>query len=161
MGAAFDAEGGKSGWWRRLAWDAPSPTILGMPDHSSTALVHPDHVRCLSVNECAAVQTFPASVDFAGTSRSQYQQIGNAVPPLLAEHMAEQLGRWLEGERTPRPPAPAWRKASANRRIGVHGWATPSPRGARFEIIVKIRPDHVWAEVKKPRQAELPLAAAV
>ena len=41
MGAAFNAEGGKSGWWRRLDWDSPAPTILGMPDHSSTALVHP------------------------------------------------------------------------------------------------------------------------
>jgi DNA (cytosine-5)-methyltransferase 1 len=41
MGAAYLATGGKSGWWRRLAWDEPAPTILGMPDHSSTALVHP------------------------------------------------------------------------------------------------------------------------
>src|SRR5262249_33982069 len=73
MGAAFTAEGGKSGWWRRLAWGLPAPTILGMPDHSSTALIHPDEVRCLSVNECAAVQTF-RGVRFAGTSRSQYQQ---------------------------------------------------------------------------------------
>jgi len=39
MGAAYVAEGGKSGWWRRLSWDLPAPTILGMPDHSSTALV--------------------------------------------------------------------------------------------------------------------------
>ena len=70
MGAAYYAEGGKSGWWRRLSWDSPAPTILGMPDHSSTALIHPDEVRCLSVNECAAIQTFDG-IRFAGTPRSR------------------------------------------------------------------------------------------
>src|ERR1044072_783840 len=83
MGRAYFAEGGRSGWWRRLDWSRPAGAILGMPDHSSTALIHPEELRCLSVNECAAIQTFPAGAAFAGSPRSQYQQIGNAVPPLL------------------------------------------------------------------------------
>lgn len=145
MGAAYVAEGGKSGWWRRLSWDSPAPTILGMPDHSSTALIHPDEVRCLSVNECAAIQTFPSEVRFAGSSRSQYQQIGNAVPVLMAQRLGDHLRRFLEGERLAKPEPPPWRQASANRRIGTHGWVTPSAAGPRYRMNVQIRPDHVWA----------------
>ena len=145
MGAAYVAEGGKSGWWRRLSWDSPAPTILGMPDHSSTALIHPDEVRCLSVNECAAIQTFPPEVRFAGSSRSQYQQIGNAVPVLMAHRLGGHLRRFLQGERLVRPAPPPWRQASANRRIGTHGWVTPSADGPRYTLNVQVRPDHIWA----------------
>jgi len=153
MGAAYHAEGGKSGWWRRLAWDSPAPTILGMPDHSSTALIHPDEVRCLSVNECAALQSFPEGAQFAGSPRSQYQQIGNAVPPLLAESIGRHLLSFLEGHRMEAPAPPAWRQISANRRIGTHGWAIATRRGVEFHLCVKIRKDHVWSG----RQQELPL----
>lgn len=145
MGAAFHATGGKSGWWRRLAWDEPAPTILGMPDHSSTALIHPDEVRCLSVNECAAVQSFPTKMSFCGRPRSQYQQIGNAVPPLLAEAVGKKLIRFLEGERQEPPPPPPWRKLSANRRIGTHGWCKREHGELRCHLISRVREDHVWA----------------
>ncbi len=144
MGAAYHAEGGKGGWWRRLSWDAPSPTILGMPDHSSTALVHPDEVRCLAVNECAALQSFPRGMRFAGTSRSQYQQIGNAVPPLLAARLGRHLSDFLDGARYPRASAPAWRQISANRRIGTHGWASFREGRVAVTLTGAVRPDHVW-----------------
>lgn len=150
MGAAFTAEGGKSGWWRRLSWDSPAPTILGMPDHSSTALIHPDEVRCLSVNECAALQTFPPSMRFGGSPRSQYQQIGNAVPVLLGKRLGQQVMRFLQGARDPQPAPPPWRQASANRRIGTHGWAVPSGSGANFHLNAQLRPDHVWYNVAGP-----------
>jgi DNA (cytosine-5)-methyltransferase 1 len=145
MGAAYTAEGGRSGWWRRLSWDQPAPTILGMPDHSSTALIHPDEVRCLSVNECAAVQSFPTGTRFAGSSRSQYQQIGNAVPPRLGEALGRELLRFLEGQRKCAPSAPAWRKASANRRIGTHGWTVREGPKVSFHLAVRVRKDHIWA----------------
>lgn len=148
MGAAFKAEGGKSGWWRRLSWDAPSPTILGMPDHSSTALVHPDETRCLSVVECALLQSFPADASFEGPARSQYQQIGNAVPPGLARALGTHLAKFLSGERFPMPPIPRWRQVSANRRVGTHGWAL----GCESRVVVTlngaVRPDHVWHYVQ-------------
>lgn len=147
MGAAYHAEGGKSGWWRRLSWDTPAPTILGMPDHSSTALIHPDEVRCLSVNECAAIQTFEG-VRFAGKPRSQYQQIGNAVPVLLGRALGEHLRQFLDGERQPPPAPPPWRQESANRRIGTHGWAVPIKGGARFHLSVVVRDDHIWKRVQ-------------
>lgn len=146
MGAAYFAEGGRSGWWRRLAWDLPSPTILGMPDHSSTALVHPDESRCLSVNECAAIQTFPVGTQFGGKPRSQYQQIGNAVPVLLGRALGQQVHEFISGKRHPFPKSPGWRKQSANRRVGTHGWGVPSARGVEYTLIAKPRPDHVWAD---------------
>jgi DNA (cytosine-5)-methyltransferase 1 len=145
MGRAFFAEGGRSGWWRRLGWDKPAATILGMPDHSSTALIHPEEVRCLSVNECAAIQTFPKDAAFAGSPRSQYQQIGNAVPPLLAAQLGKAILEHLEGGRPPIPTPAEWRRASSNRRIGTHGWAVPAQEGIAYTLNVAIRPDHVWA----------------
>lgn len=149
MGKAYLAEGGKSGWWRRLSWDAPAPTILGMPDHSSTALVHPDETRCLSVLECAVLQSFPPWVTFHGSPRSQYQQIGNAVPPLLGEALGSGIADHLRGVRQEVPLAPAWRRASANRRIGTHGWVIPAQPSPHFTLIARIREDHVWARTSE------------
>lgn len=48
-------------------------------------------LRRLSPRECAALQTFPAGWVFAGKRVDQYRQIGNAVPPLLAERVGEAL----------------------------------------------------------------------
>lgn len=147
MGAAYKATGGKNGWWRRLGWDSPAPTILGMPDHSSTGLIHPDEVRCLSVRECAAIQTFPARYPFRGSPRSQYQQIGNAVPVRLGKAIGSTIAEHLAGKQLPAPSPPNWRSQSANQRIGVHGWASPEARSQpKFSIIVKVRDDHVWAQ---------------
>lgn len=155
MGAAHAASGGKSGWWRRLAWDSPAPTILGMPDHSSTALVHPEEIRCLSVAECAAAQSFPVTVEFAGSPRSQYQQIGNAVPPLLGHAIGKQLLRFLDGVKFDLPSVPNWRKTSANRRIGTHGWAiVRRARKPHVTMNVKVRPDHVWADLSEEQALE-------
>lgn len=142
MGQAFHAEGGKGGWWRRLAWDRPAPTILTMPDHSSTGLIHPDEVRCLSVRECARCQTFPDEWIFKGTSRSQYRQIGNAVPSILAAKLGRAIRRHIGGRRTTPPGPPVWRQASANQRLGTWGWMT-------FDGSVRIlnrRGDHVDLE---------------
>lgn len=145
MGRAFEATGGKSGWWRRLAWDQPAPTILGMPDHSSTGLIHPDEVRCLGLRECAAVQSFPADMPFQGTARSQYQQVGNAVPPLLGKAIGNTLNAHLAGEAMQVPEPPMWRSESANRRIGTHGWMLNQGNQAVVTMNAKVRPDHVWA----------------
>lgn len=156
MGGAFSADGGKSGWWRRLSMETPTPTILGMPDHSSTALVHPTELRCLSVFECAAAQSFSPEHQFAGKPRSQYQQIGNAVPPLLGQAVGEHLAAFLQGERGSVPEAPAWRRQSGNRRIGTHGWLNASSMGRSVvSLIVQVRSDHVWSSIDKDSEFEL------
>ncbi|HEX2161538.1 MAG TPA: DNA cytosine methyltransferase [Thermoleophilaceae bacterium] len=91
MGRAFHAKGGRSGWWRRLSWDLPCPTIVTMPNHASSSLCHPDEVRTLTVRECARVQGFPDEWGFSGTPQQQYAQVGNAVPIRLAEVAGEAI----------------------------------------------------------------------
>lgn len=85
MGKAWFAKGGRSGWWRRLSFDLPCPTLVTMPNHASTALCHPTEVRALSVKEYAAIQEFPLDWQICGTPAQQYAQIGNAVPVRLGE----------------------------------------------------------------------------
>lgn len=140
MGKAFVAEGGKGGWWRRLAWDEPTPTILTMPDHSSTGLIHPDETRCLSVRECARCQTFPDDWVFKGASRSQYRQIGNAVPVQLAKNLGLRIAAHMAGKRSERPAPPVWRQASANQRLGTWGWVVA--KGGHLTLLNR-RADHV------------------
>lgn len=83
MGRAFFAKGGRSGWWRRLSWDLPCPTIVTLPNHASTSMCHPDDIRVLSVGEFARVQEFPSGWQISGTPQEQMTQVGNAVPAKL------------------------------------------------------------------------------
>ena len=57
--------------------------------------IHPVKDRALSVREAARLQTFPDSFVFTGTKDKQYQQVGNAVPPILAKAIAERLDALL------------------------------------------------------------------
>ncbi len=77
---AFAAGGGKTGFFRRLSWDSPSPTITGRSNRKASAVCHPDHARPLSVLESARLQGFPDDWQFEGSMSSQYMQVGNAVP---------------------------------------------------------------------------------
>ena len=83
MGKAWYAKGGRSGWWRRLSFDLPCPTLVTMPNHSSTSLCHPTDVRALTLKEYALIQEFPVEWEFFGTPAQQYAQAGNAVPVRL------------------------------------------------------------------------------
>lgn len=83
MGRAWFAKGGRSGWWRRLTFDLPCPTLVTMPNHASTSLCHPVETRALSIREYARVQEFPDDWEFAGRVGEQYAQVGNAVPVRL------------------------------------------------------------------------------
>ena len=64
-------------------------------------------LRRLSPRECAALQTFPADWVFAGKRVDQYRQIGNAVPPLLAEKIGAELRRHVTGQVLTSNAAPA------------------------------------------------------
>lgn len=83
MGRAWYAKGGRSGWWRRLSYDLPCPTLVTMPNHSSTSLCHPREVRALTLKEYALIQEFPEDWIFKGKASQQYAQVGNAVPVRL------------------------------------------------------------------------------
>ncbi len=80
MGKAWFAKGGRSGWWRRLTFDLPCPTVITMPNHSSTSLCHPSRTRALTLREYTRIQEFPNDWEFCGTPSQQYAQAGNAVP---------------------------------------------------------------------------------
>jgi DNA (cytosine-5)-methyltransferase 1 len=95
MGKAYFAKGGRSGWWRRLTFDLPCPTVVTMPNHAGTALCHPIETRALTLRECARVQEFPDDWEFCGTTQQQYAQVGNAVPIRLGEVCGELLAREL------------------------------------------------------------------
>ena len=90
------AKGGRSGWWRRLSWDFPCPTLITMPNHASTSLCHPSEVRVLSVKEYAKIQEFPNGWIFCGTTQQKYTQIGNAVPVKLGKVTASIVSKFLK-----------------------------------------------------------------
>lgn len=99
MGRAYFAKGGRSGWWRRLTLDLPSPTIVTMPNHASTALCHPTETRALTLRECARVQEFPDEWVFAGKNSEQYAQVGNAVPVRLGQVAGEVISQALDKQK--------------------------------------------------------------
>lgn len=98
MGLSYDSGGGKTGFYRRLAWDKPSPTLVTRPTMPATALCHPSKLRPLSVGEYAALQTFPPSYQFEGKMDDKYRQIGNAVPVVFGEAIGAHIIRFDEGK---------------------------------------------------------------
>jgi DNA (cytosine-5)-methyltransferase 1 len=112
MGLAWAAKGGRSGWWRRLSFDLPCPTLVTMPNHASTSLCHPVEVRALTLLEYARIQEFPDEWQFFGSASEQYAQVGNAVPLRLGavagNVIATELDRlaengWVAGKRETQP----------------------------------------------------------
>ena len=91
MGKAYFAAGGKVGFFRRLAWDRPAPTVVTCPTMPATDLAHPCEDRPLSVQEYARIQTFPDDWRFAGSLADRYKQIGNAVPVEFGKVVGQHL----------------------------------------------------------------------
>ena len=96
MGHAWHAKGGRSGWWRRLSFDLPCPTLVTMPNHASTALCHPTEVRALTLKEYVLIQEFPDDWEFCGNPAQQYTQVGNAVPVRLGLVAGEVIANKLD-----------------------------------------------------------------
>ena len=82
--------------YNRLTWDGLSRTITAHIAKDGYWYIHPEQDRTLSIREAARLQTFPDSFRFAGSQSNRYQQIGNAVPPLLAEKVGTSLRESLE-----------------------------------------------------------------
>ena len=74
---------------RRLRWDKPAPTIVAHLAKDGYMFIHPAHQRTITVREAARFQSFPDSFVFKGSMTSQFRQVGNAVPPLLAEKLGK------------------------------------------------------------------------
>lgn len=84
MGGAYGSGGGKVGFYRRLSYSQPSPTLVTSPVQKATMMCHPTQDRPLSIREYARIQQFPDNWRFMGTNAAKYRQIGNAVPIGLA-----------------------------------------------------------------------------
>ncbi|WP_226338485.1 DNA cytosine methyltransferase [Arthrobacter sp. UM1] len=91
MGKAYGLTGGRTGFYRRIAGNRPSPTLVTSPIMPATDLCHPRELRPLSAQEYKAVQGFPETWWIAGSTREKYRQIGNAVPVKLAEAIGRTL----------------------------------------------------------------------
>lgn len=98
LGKAYLLGGGKTGFFRRLAWDKPSPTLVTTPVMPATDLIHPEELRSLSIKEYARIQEFPDSWILGGSLTNQYKQLGNAVPLGLGKAIGKALKNYMKGE---------------------------------------------------------------
>jgi DNA (cytosine-5)-methyltransferase 1 len=97
MGGAYESDGGKVGFYRRLDYNQPSPTLVTSPVQKATMLCHPEKDRPLSVHEYMRLQQFPDDWIIEGSATDCYRQIGNAVPVGLARALGQVLVALAKG----------------------------------------------------------------
>lgn len=82
----------------RLAPNELCSTIMTKCDPHWGSFFHPTQERAISVREAARIQSFPDRYIFTGNMTQQYEQVGNAVPPLLAKAIGEVIAEMIGGE---------------------------------------------------------------
>jgi DNA (cytosine-5)-methyltransferase 1 len=92
MNTYTDASRTQNTIYLRLDYNHPCGTVVNV---RKSMWIHPVLDRAVSVREAARLQTFPDSFVFYGTKDKQYQQVGNAVPPIMAKAIAEKLASQL------------------------------------------------------------------
>lgn len=92
--------------YRRMQWEGVARSIITrFRDPKSGEYIHPEQHRTISIREAARLQSFPDWFVFEGTTSDQYDQVGNAVPPLLARAVAGEIHAMLAADgQTQRPP---------------------------------------------------------
>ncbi|MGC9130743.1 MAG: DNA cytosine methyltransferase [Pyrobaculum sp.] len=88
----FRGAGGFYENYIRLVWDDVAPTVMG-----SRRFVHPEEHRLLTVREQARLMGYPDDYVFLGSKDSQFNQVGESVPPPLAYAIAVEVRKYLEG----------------------------------------------------------------
>lgn len=78
--------------------DKPGKTVVAHLYKDGNLFIHPDYkqARTFTVREAARIQSFPDDFIFEGSRTSQFKQVGNAVPPLMAEVFAKTLAKYLK-----------------------------------------------------------------
>lgn len=79
-------------------FDKPGKTVVAHLYKDGNLFIHPDYkqARTFTVREAARIQSFPDDFVFEGSRTSQYKQVGNAVPPLMAEALAKAIRQILD-----------------------------------------------------------------
>jgi DNA (cytosine-5)-methyltransferase 1 len=114
--------------YRRMTWDGvPRAVITRFRDPKSGEYTHPEQDRTITTREAARLQGFPDSFVFHGPRTSQYEQVGNAVPTQLAEAIAAEVWRCLDGQLSERLSSPFRRRPVAF--LGTNGELTPGLPG--------------------------------
>lgn len=83
--------------YKRLDANDLSRTITAHISKDGYWYIHPSQPRTLTVREAARIQTFRDDVRFAGPPSSAFRQIGNAVPPIMAEHLGRSIRDAIDG----------------------------------------------------------------
>ena len=87
--------------YSRMTWAGiPRSIITRFRDPKSGEYTHPEQGRTISIREAARIQSFPDRFAFEGSHSEQYDQVGNAVPPMLAEVIGVEVSACLAGEAT-------------------------------------------------------------
>ena len=88
--------------WRKISRDKPARTVMAHLSKDGYSHIHYDNVqaRTISVREAARLQSFPDGFVFAGAMNQAFGQIGNAVPPLMAKAIAEEIMKTIRSSAT-------------------------------------------------------------
>ncbi len=81
--------------YKKQRWKEPCSTIFAHLQKDGNRFIHPDsrQARTITPREAARIQSFPDNFYFEGPLTKKFQQIGNAVPPLLAKNIAEEIAK--------------------------------------------------------------------
>lgn len=91
MGKSYGLSGGKTGFYRRIWFDRPCPTLVTTPTMPATDLCHPTLDRPLTIEEYKRVQGFPDDWQICGDVMDVYKQVGNAVPVALGRAIGKAI----------------------------------------------------------------------
>lgn len=154
--------------YKRLPWDDLSRTITAHIAKDGYWYIHPAEHRTLTVREAARIQTFPDDFRFAGTRSDAFRQIGNAVPPILGQAVAEVIFP-LDGPRTDAATLPAVRErlaAWARQQREFTWWLYPGPEmtaaSAAVVALLDVHrlPKEAAASIMDPLRGEQDLSIA-
>jgi DNA (cytosine-5)-methyltransferase 1 len=122
--------------YKRLAEDGPSRTITAHIAKDGYWYIHPRQGRTLTVREAARLQTFPDRFRFAGPPSAAFRQIGNAVPPAMAEHLGHAIRTSLASQQAAGPATQQVARILAEWFDSLPGRAVPWLRArTRWQVI--------------------------